>query len=88
MVDDTLTRAAKAPSVLPAPAQGADEDLLILPEVAEIARMTVDTFRYVYYQGNGPEGFRLRKRLVFRRGKVRAWIAAREAAGRREPRGA
>jgi predicted DNA-binding transcriptional regulator AlpA len=82
---DNLTKAARAAAILPMPARPDDEDLLIIPEVADMARMTVDTFRYVYYQGNGPEGFRLGKRVVFRRGKVRAWIAAREAAGRREP---
>ena len=70
------------------PPQPDDEDLLVMPEVADMARMTLDAFRYVYYQGNGPEGFRMGKRVVFRRGKVRAWIAAREAASQRGPRSA
>ena len=61
-------------------AQPEDEDLLTFAEVAEIVRMTEDSFRYVYYQGKGPEGFRLGKRRVFRRGKVREWIKRIEAS--------
>lgn len=57
-----------------------DEDLLTLPEVAAIARMPVHSFRYLRKQGGGPEGFRLGKRLVFRKGKVRAWLKAIEEA--------
>lgn len=76
-------RTAAPPRVPPRPN---DEELLVMREVADMARMTLDTFRYVYYRGNGPEGFRMGKRVVFRRGKVRAWIAAREASARREPR--
>jgi hypothetical protein len=57
-----------------------DEDLLTWAEAAEMARMKVDALRYVYYQGRGPESFRMGKQRVFRRGKVRAWIAAIEAA--------
>lgn len=56
-----------------------DEDLLTFAEAAAMARMPVDSFRYTYYRGNGPEGFRLGKKRVFRKGKVRAWIAAIEA---------
>ena len=61
-------------------AQPDDEDLLTFAEAGEMARMTEDSFRYVYYQGKGPEGFRLGKRRVFRKGKVRQWIAEIEAA--------
>jgi predicted DNA-binding transcriptional regulator AlpA len=57
-----------------------DDDLLTMPEVAEIARMPVNTLRHLRKHGSGPEGFRMGKRVVFRRGKVRAWIAAIEAA--------
>lgn len=55
-----------------------DEDLLLMPEVAKLARMPVNTLRYMRKRGEGPEGFRLGKRVVFRRGKVRAWLKAIE----------
>ena len=51
-----------------------DEDFLLVPEVAAMARMSVDSFRYIRNQGRGPEGFRRGKRLLFRKGKVRAWL--------------
>jgi predicted DNA-binding transcriptional regulator AlpA len=57
-----------------------DEDLLLMPEVAELARMPVNTLRHMRKKGDGPEGFRLGKRVVFRRGKVRAWLKAIEEA--------
>lgn len=57
-----------------------DEDLLTMEEVADIARMTVQTLRYRLKRGTGPEGFRFGKKRVFRRGKVRAWIKAIEEA--------
>lgn len=57
-----------------------DEDLLTMEEAAKMARMTKDTLRYRLHRGTGPESFRLGKKRVFRKGKVRAWIAAIEAA--------
>ncbi len=56
------------------------DDLLLLPEVAEITRRTVDTLRWLRHKGEGPEGFRMGRRLVFRRGAVMEWIAAQERA--------
>lgn len=57
-----------------------DEALLTMEEVADIARMTIQALRYRLKMGTGPEGFRLGKKRVFRKGKVRAWIAAIEAS--------
>lgn len=58
-----------------------DEDLLTMEEAAAMARMTVNTLRYrIYHEKNGPEGFRMGKKRVFRKGKVRAWIKAIETA--------
>lgn len=57
-----------------------DEDLLTIAEVAEMAKMTSDALRYMRKDGRGPDGFRLGKHVVFRRGKVRQWIAEIEAA--------
>lgn len=55
-----------------------DEDLLTMEEAADMARMTKDTLRYRLHRGTGPESFRLGKKRVFRKGKVRAWIKAIE----------
>ena len=54
------------------------DDLLLLPEVAEITRRSVDTLRWLRHKGEGPTGFRMGRRLVFRRGAVMEWIAAKE----------
>jgi predicted DNA-binding transcriptional regulator AlpA len=63
-----------------APERDDDEDLLTMEEVADIARMTTQALRYRLKMRTGPEGFRLGKKRVFRRGKVRAWIKAIEEA--------
>ena len=57
-----------------------DDDLLLMPEVAEMVRLPVNSLRHMRKQGGGPEGFRMGKRVVFRKGKVRAWIKAVEAS--------
>ncbi len=63
------------------------DDLLLLPEVAIITRRSVDTLRWLRHKGEGPAGFRMGRRLVFRRGAVMEWIAAqeREQLGSRQP---
>jgi predicted DNA-binding transcriptional regulator AlpA len=63
------------------------DDLLLLPEVAEITRRSVDTLRWLRHKGEGPEGFRMGRRVVFRRGAVMEWIATqeREQIGSRDP---
>ncbi len=54
------------------------DDLLLLPEVAIITRRSVDTLRWLRHKGEGPAGFRMGRRLFFRRGAVMDWIAAQE----------
>jgi predicted DNA-binding transcriptional regulator AlpA len=54
------------------------DDLLLLPEVAEITRKSVDSLRWLRHRGEGPQGFRMGRRVVFRRGVVMAWIAQQE----------
>lgn len=56
------------------------DDLLLLPEVALITRRSVDTLRWLRHKGEGPPGFRMGRRLVFRRGAVMDWIAEQERA--------
>ena len=71
------------PETIPNP-----DDLLLLPEVAEITRQSVDTLRWLRHRGEGPQGFRMGRRVVFRRGVVTAWIVQqeREELGDRNPR--
>jgi predicted DNA-binding transcriptional regulator AlpA len=56
------------------------DDLLLLEEVAAITRRTVDTLRWLRHKGEGPVGFRMGRRLVFRRSAVMEWIARQERA--------
>ena len=54
------------------------DDLLLIDEVAAITRRSVDTLRWLRHKGEGPTGFRMGRRIVFRRGAVMDWIAAKE----------
>jgi predicted DNA-binding transcriptional regulator AlpA len=58
----------------------AHDDLLLLPEVAQLTRQSIDTLRWLRHRGEGPPGFRMGRRLVFRRAAVLEWIAAHEQA--------
>jgi excisionase family DNA binding protein len=60
--------------------QNRDDDLLLLPEVAALARMSVSTLRWLRHRGEGPTGFRLGRRVLFRRTAVDEWIAQHEKA--------
>jgi predicted DNA-binding transcriptional regulator AlpA len=60
-----------------------DEDLLLLSEVSALTRMPEATIRHHRHRGTGPAGFLLGRRLVFRRGAVKRWIAEREEADAR-----
>jgi hypothetical protein len=64
------------------------DDLLLLSEVAEITRRSIDTLRWLRHRGEGPPGFRMGRRVVFRRGAVMEWIAEqeRQQLGDRNPR--
>jgi predicted DNA-binding transcriptional regulator AlpA len=57
-----------------------DSDLLLMEEVAARARMSVSTLRWLRHRGEGPAGFRLGRRVVFRRAAVEGWIAQHEKA--------
>ena len=54
------------------------DDLLLIDEVALITRRSVDTLRWLRHKGEGPAGFRMGRRVVFRRGAVMDWIAEKE----------
>jgi len=58
------------------------DPLLRTREVAELLGVPENTLRWWRYVGYGPESFRLGpRRVVYRRSKVLAWLAAQEAAG-------
>ena len=58
-----------------------DEDLLTLDEAAAMARMPVETFRYVRnHNRRGPQGFRMGKRVMFTKGVVRQWLKELQAS--------
>lgn len=58
--------------------QTREGDLLLLPEVAELCRLSQSTLRWLRHRGQGPAGFRLGRRVVFRRAEVERWIAEHE----------
>lgn len=56
------------------------DDLLLLPEVAELTRRSEATLRWLRHRGEGPKGHRAGKRVYFRRGDVMEWLAEQERA--------
>ena len=57
-----------------------DDDLLLLEEVAALTRQSVGTLRWLRHRGEGPAGFKVGRRLLFRRGEVEAWLRQHEQA--------
>ena len=60
--------------------QTREGDLLLLPEVAQITRQSVSTLRWLRHKGEGPPGFKVGRRLLFRRSEVEAWLRQHEQA--------
>ncbi|SHF88772.1 helix-turn-helix transcriptional regulator [Geodermatophilus nigrescens] len=59
---------------------GSAGDLMTLAETAAYLRTPVATLRYWRHRGEGPAGFRLGRRVVFRRADVDQWLDARRRA--------
>jgi predicted DNA-binding transcriptional regulator AlpA len=57
-----------------------DDPLLLLPEVAELCRMSESTLRWLRHKGEGPPAFRMGRRLKYRRSVVLEWVAKQEQA--------
>jgi predicted DNA-binding transcriptional regulator AlpA len=55
-------------------------ELLTLQEAAAVLRTPVATLRYWRHLGVGPDGFRLGRRVVYRREDVDRWVAERQQA--------
>jgi predicted DNA-binding transcriptional regulator AlpA len=50
------------------------ERLLTTQEVADLARTTPATVRYWRHCGNGPRGFKLGRKIVYREEDVTRWL--------------
>lgn len=55
-------------------------DLLLMPEVAELTRLSVATLRYLRHVGRGPRSAVLGRRVAYKRADVLAWIEDQFAA--------
>lgn len=51
-------------------------DLLTVDEAAELLRTPIGTLRYWRHLGVGPRGFRLGRRVVYRRDDLEQWVLA------------
>ncbi len=58
------------------PATGREPVLLTITEAADLLRAPVATLRYWRHLGTGPRRFRLRRRVLYRRDDLDAWIDA------------
>ena len=56
------------------------EEFLDTAELARICRTVPSTVRYWRHVGTGPNGFRVGRRVLYRRSTVVEWIGQREAA--------
>lgn len=56
------------------------DDLLLMDEVSQITRKSIDTLRYLRQRGEGPVSFKSGRRVYYRRRSVEAWIAEQERA--------
>ncbi|WP_029433826.1 AlpA family transcriptional regulator [Blastococcus sp. URHD0036] len=54
-------------------------DLMTLAETAAYLRTPVATVRYWRHLGIGPAGFRLGRRVIYRRAEVDRWLCQRQA---------
>lgn len=59
-------------------------DLLTIDEAADILRTPIATLRYWRFTGQGPNGFKMGRRVYFKRQDVLDWIDLQAA----KPRGA
>lgn len=55
-------------------------EILTTEELADELRTPIHTINYWRARGTGPKGFRLGKRVVYRRTDVEAWLEQKAAA--------
>lgn len=51
-----------------------DDELMNTGEVAVLTRLPEGTIRYLRYEGRGPRGVKLGRRVMYRKSDVIAWI--------------
>ena len=56
------------------PSDSDPSDLLTITKAADLLRAPVATLRYWRHLGTGPTGFRLGRRVLYRRTDLHAWI--------------
>jgi hypothetical protein len=66
--------------VIPKNAPDATSNLLTLTEAAAFLRAPVATLRYWRHLGIGPDGFRLGRRVLYRREDLERWVAEQREA--------
>jgi predicted DNA-binding transcriptional regulator AlpA len=57
-----------------------DDGLLLLEKVAEITHLGTSTLRWLHHKGEGPPGFKMGRRVMFRRTAVLERIREHEQA--------
>lgn len=62
------------------PAHQASTVLMTLDEAADFLRTPVATLRYWRHLGIGPTGFRLGRRVLYRRDDLERWVSDRRDA--------
>ncbi len=62
------------------PAQHEEPALLTLDEAAALLRTSVATLRYWRHLGTGPDGFRLGRRVMYRREDLARWVSEQQDA--------
>jgi hypothetical protein len=75
-----LFRVPEEPLVMPKNAPKATSNLLTLTEAAAFLRTPVATLRYWRHLGIGPDGFRLGRRVLYRREDLDRWVAEQREA--------
>ena len=56
------------------------DSVLLVTEVAEILRTPAGTLRYWRHINEGPQSFKIGRRIAYKRSVVYAWLAEQEAA--------
>lgn len=57
-----------------------EDRFLLMADVSEITRLSIDTLRYLRKVGDGPPSFRLGRRVVYSEGALREWIRQHQEA--------
>lgn len=62
--------------------KSADSPFLSTKDLAELLKTTANAVHILRHRGQGPQGFRRGRNVLYRREAVDAWLAAQEAGDR------